>query len=167
MSSPERGVKRRRITPKLGDVDPDLLGAPRDDDSAAQGTPQDIERLVQRVAGPLLARLGPKYAQQGVAVMNASRLGEGEVGEEGDALGSREHRTELAPVVRIAEVERTQRAEFDHGNGPSVGALESHRWGDRTVTSEHHIASPPGGRNYDWVQNGATAGRTERRKDGT
>jgi hypothetical protein len=66
----------------------------------AEGSPEDVYGLSERCTGVLLVGVRPEQAEQGVAPVITSGLGDAEVGEEGNALRLGEKRMKLSPIVR-------------------------------------------------------------------
>jgi len=71
------------------------------------------ERLVERPAGVLLVLLRPEESEKRIAAVKAPGPGNGQIGEEGDALRLSEDRVEV-PAVGVPQDERSERAELDH-----------------------------------------------------
>jgi hypothetical protein len=71
------------------------------------------KRLIERPAGVLVVLLGPQQREERVPAVEAARPGNGEIGEESDALGLREDRVEVL-TVGVPQGERSERAELDH-----------------------------------------------------
>ena len=110
-----RALELDDVAADPGIVEADVFIAAAHEHAVTERMPQAVQRLAQCGAGMLLVELGPKQCDEGVASVQASGCGDGEVGEQGNTLGLGQHRPELVPASS-AEVERAQNPKLDHAD---------------------------------------------------
>ncbi|MGV3710382.1 MAG: hypothetical protein ACO1Q7_16230 [Gemmatimonas sp.] len=71
-------------------IDPDLFVSPRHNDLVAETLPDRVNRFAEGSAGVFFVEFGPEPGDKSVPPMEALGTGDGEVREQGEALGLRE-----------------------------------------------------------------------------
>lgn len=124
----EKFLEHDGVAPQAVRVEAQLLVPEAHEDSIAQPLAQDVGGLIQRPACPLVAYLRPEQAEEGVTAMETPRTGEGKIRQKRHPFGTGEDRIESVSVIGIAEIDGSQRAEFDQAlgsclrTGPTSGA---------------------------------------------
>jgi hypothetical protein len=83
---PEAHVERRGITEDPLEVDCDFFITARQDRVVAKSVPQSVKSLSERRPSVILIGIRPEQCEECVAPMESARLGDAEVGQEGDSL---------------------------------------------------------------------------------
>jgi hypothetical protein len=102
-----------RVAPEVLRRDAHFPVTPARHHLLAERKSQMSKRLVEHPPGVLVVLLGPQQREERVPALEAARPGNGEVGEESDALGLREDRVKVL-AVGVPLGERSERAELDH-----------------------------------------------------
>ncbi len=109
----QRLVHRGRVAPERRLRHADLVVTAAGHDLGSERRAEEIDRPPEGGAGMLLVELRPEEGQQGVAAMEPAGRGDGEIGEQGEALGLAQHRAELF-AGGVTQVEQAERPETDH-----------------------------------------------------